>query len=57
MMQKAFGAYRAVAAELGSEARAWQLWSEVGECLRQFEDDKGFRVDIEFMIGSGAKAV
>jgi ubiquinone/menaquinone biosynthesis C-methylase UbiE len=42
MMQQAFGAYRAVVADLSSEARA-AAWSEVGECLRQFESREGFR--------------
>ena len=56
MMQQALGAYRAVVADLGSEARA-AAWSEVGACLKQFEGDKGFQVELEFVIGSGAKAV
>ena len=55
MMQQAFGAYRAVVADLGSEARA-AAWSEVGECLKQFEGDKGFQAELEFVIGSGAAA-
>ena len=55
MMQQAFGAYRAVVADLGSEARA-AAWAEVGGCLKQFEGADGFRVDLEFVIGSGAKA-
>jgi len=53
MMQQAFGAYRAVVADLGSEARM-AAWSEVGECLRQFEGDEGFKVESEFVIGSGS---
>jgi hypothetical protein len=40
MMQQAFGAYRAVVADLDPEARA-AAWSEVGKCLRQFEDHEG----------------
>jgi ubiquinone/menaquinone biosynthesis C-methylase UbiE len=56
MMQQAFGAYRAVVADLSSEARA-AAWSEVGECLRQFEDHEGFQTDFEFTIGSGVKSV
>ena len=56
MMQQAFGAYRAVSADLGSAARA-AAWSEVGECLQQFENDEGFRTDFELMIGSGARVV
>jgi ubiquinone/menaquinone biosynthesis C-methylase UbiE len=53
MMQQAFGAYRAVVADLSSEARA-AAWSEVGDCLKQFEGDDGFQVELEFVIGSGA---
>jgi hypothetical protein len=56
MMQQAFGAYRAVVADLSPEARA-AAWSEVGECLRQFEDREGFRTELEFVIGSGARVV
>ena len=56
MMQQAFGAYRAVVADLDSEARA-AAWSEAGECLRQFEGQEGFHAELEFMIGSGAKVV
>lgn len=56
MMQQAFGAYRAVIADLSSEARA-AAWSEVGECLRQFEDREGFQTELEFIIGSGARVL
>ena len=52
MMQQAFGAYRAVVADLSSDARA-AAWSEVGECLTQFEGDDGLQVELEFAIGSG----
>jgi hypothetical protein len=55
MMQQAFGAYRAVVADLDPEARA-AAWSEVGKCLRQFEDHEGFHTEVELMIGSGARA-
>lgn len=54
MMQQAFGAYRAVVADLSSEART-AAWSEVGEFLKQFEDRGGFRTELEFLIGSAAK--
>jgi ubiquinone/menaquinone biosynthesis C-methylase UbiE len=56
MMRQGFGAYRAVIADLSPEARA-AAWSDVGECLRQFEGDDGFRVELEFSIGSGTKAI
>ena len=55
MMQQAFGAYRAVVADLDPEARA-AAWSEVGKCLRQFEVHEGFHTEVELMIGSGARA-
>jgi ubiquinone/menaquinone biosynthesis C-methylase UbiE len=54
MMQQAFGAYRTVVADLSSQARA-AAWSEVGECLRQFENHEGFHTEFEFVIGSGVK--
>ncbi len=55
MMQQAFGAYRAVVTDLDPEART-AAWSEVGKCLRQFEDHEGFHTDVELMLGSGARA-
>ncbi len=54
MMQQAFGAYRAVVADLSSEARG-AAWSEVGECLKQFENQDGFHTEFEFVIGSGVR--
>lgn len=54
MMQQAFGAYGAVVADLDPEARA-AAWSEVGKCLRQFEDHEGFHTEVELMIGSGTR--
>jgi ubiquinone/menaquinone biosynthesis C-methylase UbiE len=53
MMQQAFGAYRAIVVDLSPEARA-AAWSEVGECLRQFEDQEGFQIELEFVIAAGA---
>jgi hypothetical protein len=55
MMQQAFGAYRAVVADLDPEARA-AAWSEVGECLREFEDREGFYTEVQLIIGSGVRA-
>jgi hypothetical protein len=55
MMQRAFGAYRAVVADLDPEARA-AAWSEVGKCLRQFEDHEGFHIEVELMLGSAVRA-
>jgi hypothetical protein len=54
MMQQAFGAYRAVVADLGSKARA-AAWSEVGECLKQFENQDGFHTEFELVLGAGMK--
>ncbi len=54
MMQQAFGAYRAVVADLDREARA-AAWSEVGEYLRSFEDREGFRTELELLIGAGLR--
>lgn len=55
MMQQAFGAYRGVIADL-SDADKSKAWDEVHECLKQFEADRGFETEFEFIIGAGAKA-
>jgi ubiquinone/menaquinone biosynthesis C-methylase UbiE len=55
MMQEAFGAYRAVVADL-SDAEKSRAWGEVYECLKQFEGVDGFKTQFEFIIGSGSKA-
>lgn len=54
MMQQAFGAYRAVVADLGEVERS-EAWREVYECLKQFETSDGLTTDFEFIIGSGAR--
>jgi hypothetical protein len=54
LMQEAAGAYRAVAADL-SDAEKCKAWSEVHECLKQFETGGGFETEFELLIGSGAK--
>ena len=54
MMQQAFGAYRAVVADLG-EAERSKAWLEVHECLKQFETADGFKTEFQFIIGSGAR--
>ena len=54
MMQQAFGAYRAVVAEL-ADADKSRAWGEVYECLKEFESTRGFETEFEFTIGSGAK--
>jgi len=52
MMQQAFGAYRAVAAELGEDEQK-KAWSDVRDCLGQFEGDNGFDAEIEVIVGCG----
>ena len=54
MMQQAFGAYRAVVADLG-EAERSKAWLEVHECLKQFENNDGFKTEFEFIIGTGVR--
>ena len=55
MMQEAFGAYRAVVADL-SDTEKLKAWNEVYECHKQFEGADGFRAQFDFIIGAGAKA-
>jgi len=54
LMQQAFGAYRAVVADLNEERRS-NAWKDVRKCLAQFEVDGHFETEFEFVIGSGAK--
>ncbi len=54
MMSEAFGAYRAVVADLDAAAQA-AAWAEVGNCLQQFETDAGFATHLEFIIGAGGR--
>ena len=54
MMQQAFGAFRAVVADLSDDQRS-RAYAEVHECLRQFETNGRFEVTQEFLIGSGAR--
>ena len=53
MIQQAFGAYRAVIADLSDDAKS-DAWAEVKGCLEQFETKTGFETEFEFIIGSGA---
>jgi ubiquinone/menaquinone biosynthesis C-methylase UbiE len=53
MMQQAFGAYRAVVADL-SDAEKAKAWKEVHQCLKQFDKSHGFETKFEFILGSGA---
>jgi ubiquinone/menaquinone biosynthesis C-methylase UbiE len=54
LMQEAAGAYRAVVADLSDDEKS-KAWSEVHECLKQFEAGGGFETELEVIIGSGAK--
>jgi ubiquinone/menaquinone biosynthesis C-methylase UbiE len=54
MMREAFGAYRAVVADL-NDTEKLKAWNEVYECHKQFEGVDGFRAQFEFIIGAGAK--
>ena len=55
LLQEAAGAYRAVVTDL-SDAEKSKAWSEVHECLKQFEASGGFQTELELIIGSGARA-
>jgi ubiquinone/menaquinone biosynthesis C-methylase UbiE len=54
MMQQAFGAYRAVIADLDG-ARRRAAWAEIAEFLKQFEVRASFETEFEVIVGSGAK--
>ena len=55
MMQQAFGAYRAVVADL-DEAKQRAAWAEVAAGLKQFEVNGAFETNFEFIIGGGSNA-
>jgi hypothetical protein len=54
MMQQAFGAYRAVVADLSDQEES-KAWREVYDCLKGFEGVHGFETEFEFIVGSGAR--
>ena len=54
MMQQAFGAYRAVMADLSDTVRR-AAWRDVSECLKQFETDDGLKTEFEFIVGAGSR--
>ena len=56
MMREAFGAYRAVVADL-SDSEKLKAWNEVYECHKQFENADGFSAQFDLIIGAGVKAV
>ena len=55
MMQQAFGAYRAVIADLGKDEQE-KAWSDVRDCLSQFDGDGGYEAGLEVIIASGRRA-
>ena len=52
MMQQAFGAYRAVIADL-IESKQSAAWEDVREFLAEFEKGGAFEASMEFVIGAG----
>ena len=54
MMQQAFGAYRAVVADL-DDAKRSAAWAEVAACLKQFEVRGAFETFSSFIIGAGSR--
>ena len=53
-MQEAFGAYRAVLADLDDEKRV-AAWEEIRACLEEFSEPDGVRACMTFLLASGAK--
>ena len=53
MMQEAFGAYRAVLADLGGGRRE-AAWREIRECLEQFSGPGGVDAGMTLLLASGA---
>jgi ubiquinone/menaquinone biosynthesis C-methylase UbiE len=52
MMQEAFGAYRAVLADLDEKERN-AAWNEVRDCLEQFSGPSGVSGDMKLLLASG----
>ena len=52
MMQEAFGAYRAVLADLDDEKRD-VAWNEIRDCIGQFSGQGGVSADMTFLLASG----
>ncbi|SMX25051.1 hypothetical protein BOA8489_03185 [Boseongicola aestuarii] len=52
MMQEAFGAYRAVLADLDDEKRD-VAWTEIRDCIGQFSGQGGVNADMTFLLASG----
>ena len=55
MMQEAFGAYRAVLADLDDEKRD-AAWSEIRDCLEQFSGPDGVSADVILLLASGSNS-
>ena len=52
MMQEAFGAYRAVLADLDDKKRD-VAWAEIRDCIEEFSDQGGVSSDMTFLLASG----
>ena len=52
MMQEAFGAYRAVLADLDDKKRD-VAWAEIRDCIEQFSDQGGVSSDMTLLLASG----
>ncbi len=55
MMQEAFGAYRAVLADLDNRARDL-AWAEIKDCIEQLSDQGSVSPNMTFLLASGANA-
>ena len=55
MMKEAFGAYRAVLAEV-DDAKRVMAWDEIRSCLEQFSGPDGVRADMTFLLASGSNS-
>ena len=55
MIEEAFGAFRAVLADLDQNART-QAWGEIGSYLKQFETETGLTAELYFLTASGANS-
>jgi ubiquinone/menaquinone biosynthesis C-methylase UbiE len=56
MMQEAFGAYRAVVADLREQEKS-DAWAEVYDCIKGFEKHNGIETEFEVAIGSGSTSL
>jgi ubiquinone/menaquinone biosynthesis C-methylase UbiE len=56
MVQEAFGAYRAVVADLGDTGKS-KAWRDVYDSLKTFETERGFNTEFEFIIAAARRAM